>query len=172
MNIKEETEFFVRDRNTGRLHAQCKKCYSINRTTYAAEHYKKYGHLYRERARKRREIIKKDPRDKLAQYMTNRACVICEESDPRVLDFDHINPETKSFGISRAITTAVRWDLIIVEIEKCQILCANCHRKKPHHIKSGIKALDSRCFGGTDGICTHVDGFADRCLTARPPRLI
>lgn len=130
MSLKDESEFFVRDKRSGRLHAQCKQCYSINRTTYSAEHYKKYGHLYRDRARKRRAKIKQELQVKLLEHLTGKSCVICSENDPRVLDFDHINPKDKAFGISRAITTAVRWELIQIEMEKCQILCANCHRKK------------------------------------------
>ena len=47
------------------------------------------------------------------------------------LDFDHINPSTKSIRI-----TAVDWfsrrtrPMIREELKKCQLLCANCHREK------------------------------------------
>jgi hypothetical protein len=70
MSLKDESDFFVRDKLTGRLHAQCKQCYSVNRTTYAAQHYKTYGDLYRERARKRRTRIKKELQVNLLDYLT------------------------------------------------------------------------------------------------------
>ena len=50
--------------------------------------------------------------------------------DIRVLDFDHIDPETKSYGIAKGLHAIKSWQNILIEIEKCQILCANCHRIK------------------------------------------
>jgi hypothetical protein len=54
----------------------------------------------------------------------------CGETDVRVLEFDHIDPSRKEFGIARAITYGKPWDTIVEEIQKCQILCANCHKKR------------------------------------------
>lgn len=126
---KHEANFFVRDKNTGRLHSQCKLCYTQQRTTYYAEHYLKYGDKYRQRARLRRAEIKKILQVKMMAYLQDKSCEICGEGDPRVLDFDHLTPAEKSFGVARAITTGLNWALILNEIDKCRILCANCHRK-------------------------------------------
>ncbi len=42
------------------------------------------------------------------------------------LTFHHINPKEKEFGISaRGLTRS--WDKIKKEIEKCKLLCMNCH---------------------------------------------
>lgn len=127
---KQESEYFLKDRKTGRLHAQCKQCYKAHRATYAQLHYQKYGNLYRERAKVRRDRMRQSLRSQMKQYLENKVCKLCGESDPRVLDFDHIDPTTKSFGIARALTNGVPWNKIIAEMEKCQILCANCHRRK------------------------------------------
>lgn len=127
--LKQEGDFFVRDKSIGRLHAQCKLCYKDHRKSYSAYHYKKYGDQYRERAKKRRAVIKKDLQVKMSAYLADKSCVICGESDIRVLDFDHIEPSTKAIGISKAITNGMAWEIILEEINKCRILCANCHRK-------------------------------------------
>lgn len=129
-NEKSETEYFVKDKKSGRLHAQCKTCYKEHRKIFYAEHYRKHGDRYRERARLRRAKVKRSTQLALIRYLTDKACTVCSESDIRVLEFDHIDPSTKCFGISVGITDGRPWDDILHEIEKCQILCANCHKKR------------------------------------------
>jgi len=126
---KPESEYFVRDKTIGRLHAQCKSCYQQYRKTYYAGHYAKYGDSYRQRARMRHLRLRQDLRGRMTRYLADKFCEICGESDIRTLDFDHIIPAQKSFGIARAIASCLSWDAILAEIEKCRILCANCHRK-------------------------------------------
>lgn len=53
----------------------------------------------------------------------------CGESDIRCLDFDHIRGE-KDRNISRMVRDGYSLESIKREIEKCVVLCANCHRKK------------------------------------------
>lgn len=127
---KPESEYFVKDSKTGRLHAHCKVCYKEHRKTYAANHYEKYGDAYRERARLRRAKMKRIRQNELIEYMRDKSCVQCGESDIRVLEFDHIDPALKSFSIARAINDGVLWDTILAEINKCQVLCSNCHKKR------------------------------------------
>lgn len=43
----------------------------------------------------------------------------------RALQFHHKNPEEKKFALSQANTK--RFSLMLVEAEKCILLCANCH---------------------------------------------
>ena len=54
-------------------------------------------------------------------------CLRCGESHPACLDFHHRDPASKIY----AVTDATRfWKLekLAKEIEKCDVLCANCHR--------------------------------------------
>lgn len=127
--IKALEQFFVKDRATGRLHAQCKDCYKEHRLTYAAAHYKKYGDAYRERAKIRRATVKKGLQAHMLLYLKDHPCTICGEDDVRTLEFDHLEPALKSFGIAKAITDGRKWADILIEIEKCRVLCANCHKK-------------------------------------------
>jgi len=70
-------------------------------------------------------------RIKLWEYLETHPCVECGETHPATLDFDHIDPSIKSFDIGRAVAGSHRgWDSIYKEIQKCQVMCANCHRKK------------------------------------------
>lgn len=56
-------------------------------------------------------------------------CSICGYSKCiAALDFHHINPSEKEFGISQKGFSR-SWDKVKTELDKCQILCANCHRE-------------------------------------------
>lgn len=56
-------------------------------------------------------------------------CSKCGETDPDCLDFHHKNPEDKIDTISTLVRSQRTKDAIFEEIKKCDILCANCHRK-------------------------------------------
>ena len=60
----------------------------------------------------------------IIQYLLNNPCVKCGESDIVVLEFDHLRD--KEFNISQGSSL----EKIKKEIEKCQVLCANCHKRK------------------------------------------
>lgn len=57
-------------------------------------------------------------------------CVDCGERDPVCLDFDHRNPLEKSLRIGSNIHRSM--PLVLAEIAKCDVRCANCHRRKTH----------------------------------------
>lgn len=56
-------------------------------------------------------------------------CCQCGNKDPRCLDFHHINPKTKHSEIGRLIHSGTSISNIQKELEKCTVLCANCHRE-------------------------------------------
>jgi len=70
---------------------------------------------------------------KMWEYLLKNPCIDCGEKDPIVLDFDHTNPKEKKGNISSWVASSTRsWETILEEIAKCQIRCANCHRRKTH----------------------------------------
>lgn len=143
---KPESEYFVRDKTTGRLHAQCKQCYQEHRQTYHSEHYKKYRGTYLERAKLRREKLRDDFHEKLFRYLSKKSCEVCGEADMRVLEFDHLKPADKLFNISQAVKRGYSWDETLAEIKKCRILCANCHKK---HTANQFNWYKAKLDGGT-----------------------
>ena len=62
------------------------------------------------------------------EYLNNHPCVDCGEDDPVVLEFDHVF-DTKTANISDLVKTNHCWNTIIKEIQKCEVRCANCHRR-------------------------------------------
>lgn len=125
---KPESDFFLRDLASNVRHSSCKSCYGRKRLTYAESHYKRYGDEYRARALIRKKLIKERLQELLIEYLRDKSCEMCGFDDIRALDFDHIDPASKNFGIARAISNGCAWNKILLEIEKCRILCANCHR--------------------------------------------
>src|SRR5690606_24931558 len=61
------------------------------------------------------------------RYKWFRQCAYCEENEPRALQFHHIDPSTKSFNISNA--TDYPLAAVKAEMDKCELICANCHFK-------------------------------------------
>lgn len=116
--IKPAIMFNTRKRPYGiTLRAWCLKCTK----KYQAEKYKE-----------QKEDIKKYM-STLYKYVNNlkrkSGCLYCDENDPVCLVFHHRNSEEKEMAISRAIASKWKLERLQKEINKCDILCANCHRK-------------------------------------------
>lgn len=45
------------------------------------------------------------------------------------LEFHHIDPKQKEFSLDSRQLTGKSWKKILVEVEKCLLLCSNCHRE-------------------------------------------
>lgn len=68
----------------------------------------------------------------ILKYLRQNPCVDCGESDPIVLEFDHKDPSEKLFNLGSGSTRYRGLKSIKAEIEKCEIRCANCHRRKTY----------------------------------------
>jgi len=66
-------------------------------------------------------------------YKRTLKCQDCSESDPVCLDFHHKNPSEKEYPVTEMPRRGFSKEKILTEINKCSVLCANCHRK--HHRK-------------------------------------
>lgn len=64
------------------------------------------------------------------EYKKTLSCAECPESDWRCLDFHHRDRNSKSFTLATACNGGVSIKTLLEEIKKCDVLCANCHRKK------------------------------------------
>jgi protein-arginine kinase activator protein McsA len=101
---KELKEFPVYHKMKSGHHNICRSCF----TTYEAS---------------RREQLRAFVRE------SKKVCEMCGEDHPAALQFHHRNPEEKEFAISHLISRGWSKSKIQIEIDKCRVLCANCHAK-------------------------------------------
>lgn len=120
-NCGRDGEFYKRPDGTDYYH--CKLC----QNEYSRNHYESNKNQYLERNKRYREKIQ----DCVVQYLKNHPCVDCGETDLVVLDFDHVRGE-KVREVSAMIRAKCGWTSILREIEKCDVRCANCHRRKTY----------------------------------------
>ena len=71
--------------------------------------------------------VRERNRQFISDYLIGKSCIDCGESDPIVLEFDHF--ENKKDIICEIIQNC-SIEKIEAEIKKCNIRCANCHRRK------------------------------------------
>ncbi len=69
--------------------------------------------------------------DWLNEYKAQRGCSKCGEDRGYVLQFHHTDPSRKEGSISSLINST-SWKNVLEEIEKCDVLCANCHMALHH----------------------------------------
>jgi hypothetical protein len=63
----------------------------------------------------------------IREYLLSHPCIDCGESDPVVLEFDHVHGD-KLCNVSHMFSSSKA--RLAAEIAKCVIRCANCHRRK------------------------------------------
>ena len=74
-------------------------------------------------------------------YLRTHPCVDCGEADPIVLDFDH--QRDKVANVSTMVLRKWPWPKILDEIAKCEVVCANCHRRRTATQLRSYRYLDS-----------------------------
>jgi len=104
--------------------AHCKSCHS----QYRKRHYEDNRRKYLEKATKHRRVTAKVLREKMVKLLQGRCCQTCGFDNIVTLEFHHRNPDDKLMCVSDMLARNHSWAKILLEIEKCDILCANCHR--------------------------------------------
>jgi hypothetical protein len=66
----------------------------------------------------------------IASYLLQHPYMDCGEADPLVLEFDHRDPLAKEFTIFSRHGSRYSFQRFKAEIAKCDVRCANCHRRK------------------------------------------
>jgi hypothetical protein len=61
------------------------------------------------------------------RYKRLAGCTACGISEPVVLTFHHIDPDSKTSGISE-MTRNAGMGRLKAEIRKCIVICSNCHK--------------------------------------------
>jgi hypothetical protein len=97
----------------------------------AKRHYQRNRESMILRAKKFKPQARNRNRIFVDNYLSTHSCVDCGEEDPVVLEFDHVFGKKKD-NIADAIQKAWSLKKIQEEIIKCEVRCANCHRRKTH----------------------------------------
>lgn len=121
------SEFYRNSKTSDGLQTRCKGCArEAQRANYGA-----------------RNITQRQKRkqnwDKIFEYFGGRKCIHCGiESKWPIYDLHHKDPNTKDVSIGTI--AHYNWDKVFPEVEKCVLLCANCHRIA--HAKERKETLD------------------------------
>lgn len=95
--------------------------------------YKNREDLYKAQKRHRIKV-----RTKIFEFLSDKKCADCGETDPVVLEFDHISRSSKFKTIAKMLSGHYAWSSVMKEIDKCEIRCANCHRRKTYNQLDGF----------------------------------
>lgn len=104
----------------------CRECNRENSKKY----YAKNSDRIKKQNAASRKIRHNINRKRVFEYLSNNPCTDCGESDPVVLEFDHRENFKKEGNISAMLRDGIPWERIYNEIKKCEVRCANCHRRK------------------------------------------
>jgi hypothetical protein len=122
---KPSTEFNINKSRKDGLQSFCRECQKIYDQSYYATRVERRTSTY-ERVKDRR----KKKREMIWQYFLEHPCVDCNESDPVVLEFDHREQSEKEEEIGRLVQNGASVKRLFQEIDKCDVRCANCHRRR------------------------------------------
>lgn len=129
---------------------QCRKCNAIKVRKYrqnpeTRERYLNYGRKtyakYATKYQARATEIRRATREALYKLRADMGCKYCSEANPDCLDFHHRDPAEKKFTVAGR-GGCFKLEDAMVEVNKCDIVCANCHRK--------IEAAKRRAAKGSD----------------------
>ncbi len=120
-----EQDFRWKYKDRGIRQRWCKFCQAAANK----EHYRNNKQNYLDRALTRNARVNTENRQRLYAYLSEHPCVDCGETDVRVLEFDHVRGN-KFANIASLLSNAISWSTIEAEIAKCEVRCANCHRRK------------------------------------------
>jgi hypothetical protein len=132
--LKPVDDFAWRRKEKGQRHNYCRPCHA----DYHRAHYLTNRTRYIAQAATQKQALRLERTRYLIEYFKAHPCVDCGETDPVVLEFDHLRD--KSFEITAKLIT-YRWQRILDEIEKCEVVCANCHRRRTAERRGALRMI-------------------------------
>jgi len=79
----------------------------------------------------RAAVSRAKAKERWQQFKSTLSCTKCGESHPASLDFHHVIKENKK-SVNKLLTNGAYRAAMKEVVEKCIVLCANCHRKLHH----------------------------------------
>ena len=121
------TEFY---KNSKRVYPYCKAC---AKQKYAKAHYEKNKDLYKQRSK----ASVKNFIESYKELKHSLECSVCGEKRAWCLAFHHTDPTKKDMEVSKIVLYNSRKKLQ-AEIDKCIVLCHNCHADVHYHERNNI----------------------------------
>jgi len=118
--LKDETEFNRNKCKKDGLNTICRECSKVRSRRYYKENYKYHKKQVQNNTKRYRQGLKNivdSKRDK---------CIKCGETDKCCLDFHHLRDKIAAIS---TLVHRVSKKLVLTELEKCVVLCSNCHKK-------------------------------------------
>jgi len=122
--VKDTIEYNKHKKTKDGLQTYCKVCSRLKNTSYYKNNKDKQISLINKGRRDRKERNRRF----IFDYLLKNSCIDCGENDPRVLEFDH--RENKTANVSDLLKRVTSLEKIQEEVKKCDVRCANCHRRK------------------------------------------
>ena len=132
--VKPARDFAWRRKAKRQRDSFCRPC----RSAYKREHYEAHRQRYIDQAAVSKRKIRLARTRYLIEFFKTHPCADCGEADPVVLEFDHLRDKKFTIGSYLARTT---WKRILEEIEKCEVVCANCHRRRTARRRGTLRAV-------------------------------
>jgi len=126
-------DFAWRRKHRNQRDSLCRPC----RAAYKQRHYVANRQRYVDQARQRKQAQALARTGYLLAFLAHHPCCVCGESDALVLEFDHLRD--KRFDIGAALSYR-NWQSILDEIDKCEVECANCHRRRTARRQGWLRA--------------------------------
>lgn len=123
--IRPPGDYAFANRSKGRLSYVCRECQAAHRRAHYLAN--KHDYVRHEVARQRRR--RERNQRLLMEYLRTHACIDCGNANPVVLEFDHRDDAKKEAIISQLIVRKA-WPQVLAEIDKCDVRCVNCHRRR------------------------------------------
>lgn len=118
------------------LQSQCRECGKKKSRAYYEENKTQMRRMIGEKNKQRRVAAQKVM---MSVLQASGGCKDCGETDIMVLEFDHVVGR-KIGGISKLANDGVSTEKLLREIKKCDVVCANDHRRRTYR-RSGSHRL-------------------------------
>ena len=100
----------------------------------AKEYSRKYYEANKEKVKALSKTNRAVGKARWSAFKCTLKCTKCGFAHPAALDFHHEDPSEKEYNINRLISNG-QFKKAEAELEKCIVLCANCHRIHHHDAK-------------------------------------
>lgn len=111
-------------------HSRCKSCHAEEKRDYYERNKEKYIEYKWDRQVRKRE----EARAFVNEYLRSHPCEHCGTTDIEVLTFHHVRGK-KRMNVAELINRGYLVEVVREEIEKCIVLCYNCHMKEERRIR-------------------------------------